>query len=209
MARAADIRSKARATADEIQRDLIADATCEVIAAEGLEAASLRRIADHLDCTTGLLTHYYASKDDLMVRALERATERLTGSSSLVVPTDVTVRQRLDAFYATLPVEGDARTFWLVLLAFRAASIGNPRLAATYDRFGEEALAVLQRAIGAELGRPADDPRVIEVAAGINAVIEGFGASAALDPARFTREVVTRQVETAVAALLESGRRND
>jgi AcrR family transcriptional regulator len=206
MARASEIRTRAREAADEIQRDLIADATCEVIAAEGLEAASLRRIAEALDSTTGLITHYFASKDDLLVRALERATERLTGERRDGVVADGTLAGRLEAFYATLPTQDEARMFWLVLLAFRGASIGNQRLAAVYERFGADALEVMQRAVARELDRSVDDPEVVAVASAVDAVLEGFGACAALDPDRFHPEMVRARVGAAVDGLLRAAR---
>jgi AcrR family transcriptional regulator len=206
MARASEIRTRAREAADEVQRDHIADATCEVIAAEGLEAASLRRIAEALDSTTGLITHYFASKDDLLVRALERATERLTGTPTIGTAADTTLAGRLQAFYATLPTQDEARMFWLVLVAFRGASIGNQRLAAVYERFGFEALEVMRRAVAAELSRPVDDPEVIAAASAIDAVLEGFGACAALAPERFHPDMVRTRVDAAVAGIVAAAR---
>ena len=204
--RSSSIRTLAREAADEVQRNLIIDATCDVIANEGLEAASLRRIAEKLECTTGLITHYFTSKDDLLVKALERVIEIITGGKSLALDHVVPLSQRLNAFYRTLPVEGDARRFWLVLMAFRAASVGNPRLADVYKRIGLESWATMRASVGAELGRAADDPKVVSVAAAINAVLEGFGDATAVNPGTFTPEMVTTHVETIVGALVQAAR---
>ena len=68
--RAAAIRTRARAAADEVQRRLIAECVCRVIDAEGLEGTTLRRIAAELGCTTGLIAHYFPSKEALLVEVL-------------------------------------------------------------------------------------------------------------------------------------------
>ena len=207
MTRSTSIRTRAREVADEVQRNLIIEATCDVIAVEGPEGCSLRRIADSLECTTGLITHYFSSKDELLVKALEHVLELLTGSSGAGSPRAVSLADRLEHFFVTLPVDGDARRFWLVLLAFRAASVGNPRLAAVYNRIGEESLATLCTSVAVELGRSANDPEVVSIAAAINAVLEGFGDGVAISPEIYTPELVRRRVTTVVDALVDEARK--
>jgi AcrR family transcriptional regulator len=48
------------------RRDAIALAAAEVIADRGLERATMRDIAAALGVTTGVLTHYFPSKDALL-----------------------------------------------------------------------------------------------------------------------------------------------
>ena len=45
-------------------------ASWDVIAREGLKAATLRRVADEAACTTGALTHYFADRKSLLIDAL-------------------------------------------------------------------------------------------------------------------------------------------
>ena len=206
MASGSSIRTRARAAADEVQRNLIIEATCDVIAADGLEGASLRRIAESLECTTGLITHYFSSKDDLLVTALERVIQLMTGGKSVASDRVIPLAERLEHFFSSLPTSGDTRRFWLVLSAFRAASVGNPGLAAVYERLGEESLATLCASVGHELGRRPEDPGVVSVAAAINAVMEGFGDGAAFSPELYRPEMVRRHVSTMVAALIDAAR---
>ena len=58
------------------RRAELVDAAWRVIAAEGLEAATVRRIAQAAGCTTGLVTHYFDSKDDMLVAALREVHRR-------------------------------------------------------------------------------------------------------------------------------------
>jgi AcrR family transcriptional regulator len=66
------------------RRDLL-EATADVIATEGLQAATVRRIARHASCTTGLVTHYFPDKEGLVIGALglehQKAAERMAASA--------------------------------------------------------------------------------------------------------------------------------
>jgi AcrR family transcriptional regulator len=69
------------------RRDLL-EATADVIATEGLQAATVRRIARHASCTTGLVTHYFPDKEGLVIGALglehQKAAERMAASARRV-----------------------------------------------------------------------------------------------------------------------------
>lgn len=116
-----DIRTRARAAADEVQRELVADAVCRVIATEGLDAASLRRVATELGCTTRLISHYLASKEELLIQALQHATRLLgaTVESDLGTTRASTFEDYLRAFCHALPLDSERMRYWRVLAVFR------------------------------------------------------------------------------------------
>ena len=58
------------------RRAALADAAAAVMASQGGEQASLRAIAAALGVTTGVLTHYFPSKQALLRLAKERAFDR-------------------------------------------------------------------------------------------------------------------------------------
>ena len=68
----------------EQRRREIAGAVWRTVARRGIEAATMREIADEAGFSTGVLAHYFEDKDDLIVYALrvsvERAAERMRGS---------------------------------------------------------------------------------------------------------------------------------
>ena len=53
------------------RRAEIVSAAGRIIEQKGLEGASLRAIARELGCTTGVLTHHFVSKEDLLHAALD------------------------------------------------------------------------------------------------------------------------------------------
>lgn len=65
------------------RREEVVEAARRVILREGIEAATTRAIAREAGYSNGVLTHYFAGKDDIMVSALRssrrRVVERLRG----------------------------------------------------------------------------------------------------------------------------------
>jgi len=75
------------------RRDEIAHVACQVVAIYGFEQATVARIARAAGYTTGMVAHYFASKQDIILAALrlilrrieERLTrERKSGEASLL-----------------------------------------------------------------------------------------------------------------------------
>jgi TetR/AcrR family transcriptional repressor of bet genes len=66
----------------ERRRDEIALIACRVVAQHGFEQATIVRIARAAGCTTGMIAHYFDTKQDIIVGALRlilrRIEERLT-----------------------------------------------------------------------------------------------------------------------------------
>jgi AcrR family transcriptional regulator len=64
------------------RREEIALVACQVVAAHGFEQATVARIARAAGYTTGMVAHYYASKQDIILAALRlilrRIEQRLT-----------------------------------------------------------------------------------------------------------------------------------
>ena len=117
------------------QRLSLAKAGLAVIAAEGLEAATLRRIAAHAGCTTGTVTHYFPDRSALLRAALDAAcqtTARRMYQSALDAPT------HLEKFEALLreavPLDDERRAEARVWLAFWGAASEDPALIAVHER---------------------------------------------------------------------------
>jgi AcrR family transcriptional regulator len=73
-----DIRKKFhRETPDQRKADLIA-ATLRVITRAGMQAATVRTIAQEADVTQGLIRHYFQTKEDLISAAYEAHLNSMT-----------------------------------------------------------------------------------------------------------------------------------
>ena len=192
------IRTEARAAADETQRRLVADAVCEIIASEGMEAATLRRTASALGCTTGLISHYFESKEALLFHALRHATRQL--SDGLQIHRPSTIDEHLRAFCDALPLDPDRMRFWRVLSAFRGAALTNEPLRIHFEGYDRVRSAHLRQLLAAEVDREPDDEVVTDLDRALNALLEGFGLVATERPDLYTPDNVYPVVAVALRA---------
>jgi AcrR family transcriptional regulator len=157
-----------------------------LLAREGVEAATMRRLAAAAHCTTGAVTHHFENRDELLVAMLRRvhaaAGERMLSAIRL----EATPRARLKGVLLNaLPLDRERLIEWKVWLAFWGVVSGAPHLAAEHARRYQEWHAILQPLVR-ENGVRGES--VNELTAHLVATIDGFGlrltfASAAHTPA--------------------------
>ena len=97
------------------RRDEIALIACRVVAEYGFEKASMVRIARGAGYTTGMLAHYFDSKQDIIIAALRLILRRI--DERLMQPAGGATRPDLLALLTeALPVDEQRRTecaFWI------------------------------------------------------------------------------------------------
>jgi TetR/AcrR family transcriptional repressor of bet genes len=179
------------------RRAELVDAAWRVIAAEGLEAATVRRIAQAAGCTTGLVTHYFESKDDMLVAALRevhtRAGQRMIRHVGGADIAAVLLEVVLDA----LPMDQDRQLEWMVWLAFWGRAATDERLRQEQQRRYAEWRGLLGKLI--RRARPADTAAERRTAVDLIAgAIDGLGIQATLEPAKFT-DARLRKAASAIA----------
>jgi AcrR family transcriptional regulator len=148
----------ARRTRSKLDRDLVVDAALQLADAEGLDAVSIRRLADQFDVTPMALYWHFADKDALLAAIadrlwlqtaaeLEQALERMPaddddrdwGQLRLTLTTLVGVMRGHPAVAELVPqrvLACDAgRTVTELTLAFLAARGFEPKHAADVARF--------------------------------------------------------------------------
>ncbi|MBI1198583.1 MAG: TetR family transcriptional regulator [Phenylobacterium sp.] len=126
-----DARGRGRPVGDrEAKRAELLAAALAVIAEEGYAGASLRRVAQRAGCTTGAVTYYFASKEEMMAALIESRFD--------VFDTILEVQEKIDiraGFRLWLDLMSDeqssTRTGDLQLLA---SARHEPALAAVYQR---------------------------------------------------------------------------
>lgn len=169
-----------RAVDHEERREQIANAAWRVIEREGLEGTSLRDIAREAGHTTGVLSHYFRDKRELMAFAFQLVVERSTERISRVIREGSV----FEALAELLPLDEERRreaTVWLVLMA---ASLSDPGLAEELrQRYGEARRAmmpVFQGALKRVRGENLED-----VADELLAAVDGLTVDALTDPERY------------------------
>jgi len=162
------------------RRERIAEAAWRVIEWEGPDGANLRRIAREAGHTTGVVTHYFRDKRELMVFAFGLVVERSTSRMAEAAPGSGAE----GALAQLLPLDEERRretTVWLVLMS---ASLADPDLAVElrqrYRRAREATLPMFRAALVETRGGDAED-----VADELLATVDGITVDALTDPERF------------------------
>ena len=123
------------------RRTLIADALMRVAAQRGLEAVSLRHVAAEAGATTGLVQHYFRTKDEMMLFALEVVSghigERMEAAVTALGPAPAP-RDVIRAMSTQLlPLDEARRADGKVALAFFAYAATRPHVAEVQRRGSE------------------------------------------------------------------------
>jgi len=129
------------------RRDEIALVACRVVAAQGFDRASMVRIAREAGYTTGMLAHYFDSKQDIIIAALRlilrRIEERLSRPHSGTTRPDL-----LELLLEALPIDTHRHiecafwiTFWGQVTADKRLKRINSWVHREYLRLFERCLA--------------------------------------------------------------------
>jgi AcrR family transcriptional regulator len=157
---------------DERRRAFIA-ASWDVLATEGLGAATLRRIAAEAGCTTGALTHYYPDRAGLLVDALRAAHEAAARRMRVAAVAAETPHARLRAvLLEALPLDAERRREWKVWIAFWAEASADAALRTENARRYAEWHALLARLLEPFHAKPAERRRA---ALALAAFVDGLG----------------------------------
>jgi AcrR family transcriptional regulator len=150
----------------------------------GLEEATLREIAAEAGWSTGVLSHYFADKDDLVRFAfhlvVERASERYLAAAEA---EDAAGRIRA-ALRETLPLDEERFAEAQVWLAFLGRSLSHPGLAderrAFYARWRASLAGLIEDGSRSGDLRRGLDPEAEATA--LIALVDGLALQAVSDP---------------------------
>ncbi len=180
----------------EERREEIAEAAWRVIERDGTEGANLREIAREAGYTTGVITHYFRGKRELMAFAfglmVDRSTARIAEAAVESGP--------VEALAQILPLDEERRREATVWLALMGASLADPGLAEElrqrYRQAREAMLPVFGGVLEGVRGEEADD-----VGDEVLAVVDGITVDALTDPERYPPERQLALLRRALARL--------
>lgn len=169
------------------RRTRIADALLRVAADRGVEAVSLRHVAAEAGVSTGMVQHYFRTKDEMLLFALEAVSERtqarLAGGEAVLdqPPTPGAFVRTL--LVQQLPFDDTRRIEDRVALAFHAYAARNPSIAGKLREANSRLRAYLADLIrGAQAAHEVPthlDPH--HTATALLALVEGLGVQAAVE----------------------------
>jgi AcrR family transcriptional regulator len=172
------------------RRAEIVEAAGRLIARHGLGAATVRKIAAEAGYSSGVIDHYFADKDDLLLQALARSHGRISDRCVRLTRD----RRGLAAVRAiladNLPTDGLRRDETRLEVQFWARSLGDAALTDVQrremGRFRKELVRHLEEAVAdGETAAGLDVPDAVER---LLVVMDGMSVRAVIEPSRLPAE---------------------
>ena len=177
------------------RRTEIGLAVLDVVASDGLENLTVRKIATASGWSTGVLAHYARDKDEMIALAIEAMAERFVGRLQAIdthEPREV-LRTLLREL---LPLDTERRTEALVW--FRLATYALNRESAPVIRRGHRELRRVTTNIVASLGVDRDPE---EVSTELIALADGLAVHHLVDPRGMPRTRIAATLDARIAEI--------
>lgn len=164
----------------EERREEIVEAAWRIIERKGLAGADLREIAGEGGYTTGVITHYFRDKRELMTSVFGLVVDR----SMARMAKALAKAGLMEALAQVLPLDEERRREATVWLALVSASLTDAQLAEElrlrYRQAREAMLPVFRTSLEEVLG---EDPE--EIGDELLAMVDGITVDALSDPERY------------------------
>ncbi|SNR98591.1 transcriptional regulator, TetR family [Streptosporangium subroseum] len=176
------------------RREEVVEATRRIILREGIEAATTRAIAREAGYSNGVLTHYFADKDDIMLSALHsshrRIVERLRGKLAGLTGLAALRELLLD----NLPLDDERVQESGLEIGFWSRSMTSPALLEAQRAEAEELRYLVRSLLGtaAEAGEITTAEDLDDVAERLLALVDGLSVHRLLYPDRLGAERLER-----------------
>jgi TetR/AcrR family transcriptional repressor of bet genes len=188
----------------EMRREEIAHAAVEAISDMGIDSVKLTDIAVAAGWTTGVLTHYFAGKGEILLAAARLVNQRLLDRIGNIRVESVD--NLLEVAIEALPMDDLRLTEWRAWLSFWDEAVTDSALGVEirrqFDQWTRFAQGLLQDGIDQGLLDREIDPRL--EADRFLAIVDGIGLQAALNPEAWPAERQVRAVRDYICGLAAS-----
>ena len=177
----------------DARRDEIAHVACRVVASHGFEQATVLKIAREAGYTTGMVAHYFDSKQEIILAALRLILRRI--EERLARPAAVNAGL-LDLLAEALPLDAQRSTECAFWAAFWGQVPADKRLKRINAWVHREYTRLFERCFAARWAEWASWPEPLraEVLSAVTTFINGLTASAVTSPGEWPPQRQLRQV---------------
>jgi AcrR family transcriptional regulator len=194
-------RGRVQGDHDE-KRAKIAEAACRVILRVGLAQASLAEIAREMGYTTGILRHYFADKEQLLLYAKNLLWDHSFERASSAAMRHNGVEKLRAMAISLLPCDGPAVDRFRLLATFNGCAVGNAQLMKVQHRRNAQHWRVFEEVISA-LQEDGSLPSTLNPrleACAILAMVDGLADQVIMQPDVWSpdelKEVVIRYIDS-------------
>jgi AcrR family transcriptional regulator len=190
-----------------LMSERIVDGAITVIARDGLDALSIRRVAAEAGVAIGTVQYHHPSRAELVLAALQRTAQRQQ-VRALAAPRELTIIATLVTRLALLlPHDEPSREEAIVWVALAAAAARDPLIGPHQRRLVKQTVSaiegLLDRAI--QSGELTDDIDTSDLADRVHVVVEGYLLHTAASGGLTSRRV-EQQFRATLTALFDHNR---
>ncbi|MEV0595112.1 TetR/AcrR family transcriptional regulator [Nonomuraea cavernae] len=173
---------------DERRREVLSAAR-RVIVRDGIDAATTRAIAKEAGYSNGVLAHYFADKDEILLSALRQSHQRIRDRLTRKVEGASGLAALRELLLDNLPLDAERTQETRLEVSFWSRSLASDRLAEVQRAEAAELRAairsLLDEARGA--GELAGDDNLDDLTEHLLALVDGLSLHLLLYPDRLTR----------------------
>ena len=162
------------------RRDEVAHVAADVLAASGTDGSTIRDVAAAGGWSTTMVTHYFASKDELLLHTLAQSINEV--AAAIESAQEAGVDELRAIVEQTLPLDGVRRRRWRLWLAFWGRAIGSDDLAEIQRERQRQLLASLGGALKRRETAASDPDRRRDEARRLAALLDGVSVQATFAP---------------------------
>jgi AcrR family transcriptional regulator len=176
----------------------IAEATWRVIADKGVAGATIRRIARETGYSTGVLSHYFSDKNEILEFAVESLFALWLSEYRKTEISDISAEDELrHLLNSLLPTDEISKFFWSLWMHFLAGAVDNSKHAEIIADFQvhmrDRIARIVRRGVNEGAFNPGMDSQVmIDI---LNATIDGFCITFPFEQSHYDSEYLQEIME--------------
>ncbi|GIF77834.1 TetR/AcrR family transcriptional regulator [Asanoa siamensis] len=181
----------------DTRRVELAEGVWSILHRDGFAGLTLRKLAAQMGGTTGLITHYFASKDELVEFALELLHVHTDSRAVAQAPEGSDALTKLRArLLSVLPLDDESVRLNRIWISYWGVALADPNRsrgeAARYDAWRERLRPLVSQAMAEGKIRPAPERLLLDL---ICAATHGLAVQAVLDPDRLPPKVLHGEID--------------
>ncbi|WP_188191795.1 TetR/AcrR family transcriptional regulator [Nonomuraea sp. SYSU D8015] len=187
---------------DERRREVLSAAR-RVIVRDGIDAATTRAIAKEAGYSNGVLAHYFADKDEILLSALRQSHQRIRARLTRKVEGVSGLAALRELLLDNLPLDAERTQESRLEVSFWSRSLASERLAEVQRAEAAELRAVVRDLLGQAraAGELRTDDNLDDLTEHLLALVDGLSLHLLLYPGRLTRVDLERLMLQAIDRL--------
>lgn len=184
---------------DERRREVLSAAR-RVIVRDGIDAATTRAIAKEAGYSNGVLAHYFADKDEILLSALRQSHQRIRERLTRKIEGATGLAALRELLLDNLPLDAERTQETRLEVSFWSRSLASEHLAEVQRAEAAELRTAVRRLLGEAraAGELTTDENLDDVAERLLALVDGLSLHLLLYPGRLARVDLERLMLSAL-----------